>query len=156
MVRGFNLMPNLIRNLRPMASRELDRHASDVYDHMIRSWERGEDSLGEAWTPLAPSTVARKGHSDPLIETGDMMDSAGYDIDRRNMTAEIYIDDPKAAAHEFGLEHIPKRPILDPTATYMEREVENHMGRAIDMALGGGGGSRGQGINISGSLGGFG
>lgn len=138
--RNFNKIPGFIRRFQPIAARELERVTEDAYDQMISSWEQGQTATGQSWEPLHPETVARKGHADPLIETGDMMDSAGYNVSRSNLTAEIYIADDKIAAHEFGLEHIPRRPVLEPTMKYIQRDIDNEVGKMIDLSLGGGSG----------------
>lgn len=40
-----------------------------------------QKSIRDLWTPpLAPSTIARKGHDKPLVDTGHMLNSASYQV----------------------------------------------------------------------------
>lgn len=134
-MRDFNKIPGFIRHLRKELMDEADDATEEVYNHMIDQWDKGMDSQGRAWEPLSPVTVRQKGHSDILIETGDMKEASGYEMDADNMTAEIYVEDPKIVYHEFGTEKIPKRPVLGPTHPVLVEAIEESVGDAVDEAF---------------------
>jgi len=76
------------------------------------------DPLGNQWPPLAASTVARKGHDRPLIETGEMRQSI-LEPDHPSHIGEILergmsfgTDDWKAAFHQYGTRRIPQREFV--------------------------------------------
>lgn len=60
---------------------------------------RGREVGG--WRPLAKSTVAVKGHSRPLVLTGELRDSITYKV-IPGARVQIGTDDPKAAWHHYG------------------------------------------------------
>lgn len=132
----FNRIPGMIRNLRPMLANEAEEAAKDTYREMVNQWERGQTAQGEAWQPLHPRTIAEKGHDKILIDEGDMIDSAGYEVDSKNLTAEIYVEDmPKIAYHEFGTERIPRRPVLGPTHPLFVSNTEEAVAKAVDKSV---------------------
>lgn len=132
MVRDYNRIPDFTRRLMPTIMDEVEEATKETYEHMIENWENDMDSQGRAWEPLAPATVRMKGHDDILFETGEMMDEAGWEVDADNMTAEIYVEDPKIIFHEFGTEKIPKRPVLGPTHPVLVGNIEDAIEQGID------------------------
>ena len=69
---------------------------------------------GAAWKPLAPATVARKGHSKILIETGRLKKSltgGGGDAVRATSHRGLVFGTsvPYAAYHQSGTTRIPQR-----------------------------------------------
>lgn len=134
-IEDFNRIPGFIRHFRPAIMDEAKEATEETFEHMIDNWEKGIDSQNNAWEPLAPSTIRQKGHDDILIDTETMIDSAGHEVDRDNMTAEIYVEDPKILFHEFGTERIPKRPVLGPTHPVLVENIEDGIEEGIDTAL---------------------
>lgn len=132
--RNWNKLPSFIPLFRIALKNNLEEATEQTHDRMVRNWEKGMDATGKPWTPLSPTTVRRKGHSDPLIETETMIDSTGYEVSNDNLTAAIYVDDPKIAIHEDGTERIPARPVLKPASRYMEQEMGTMVGNAVDEA----------------------
>lgn len=86
-------------------------------------FDGGEDAMGRPWEPLSQETIRRKGHDDILIDSGEMRDSFQSDVDRGAMEARLGSNDRKLVYHEYGTEHIPRRPVLGPAAEYMATEV---------------------------------
>jgi len=80
---------------------------------------RIKENLGTEFIqpPLAASTVARKGFDAPLIETGKMHDSIGWDHASVRKTI-VGSTDEKAVWHEFGPSNgrFPARPFFSKTA----------------------------------------
>lgn len=120
----------------PNLGKSLEHHTEQAYEEMIKNWEKGQDAQGKAWVPNAPLTIQQKQGSTPLIDTRQMIESAGYEVDNDDMTAQIYIDDDtgKVLAHEYGVpdQGIPQRPILSPTAELIEQEADGIVGKAFD------------------------
>ena len=80
-----------------------------------------QDSSGEPWAPLRPSTIKRKGHAIRLVERGDLKESlAGRsgdsirDVFREQglgITALVFgTSDEKAGFHQEGTSRMPARP----------------------------------------------
>jgi len=92
--------------------------------------ERIKDNLGTEFIqpPLAASTVERKGFDAPLIETGKMHDSIGWEHASVRKTI-VGSTDEKAVWHEFGTGHVPARPFFSKTA-------ENENKKMFEMYLG--------------------
>ena len=86
----------------------------------IETAERGyfaseTDSSGQAWAPLAASTIAKKGHDIILVETGALRASlVGVTGDSiRDAGADFGVfgtSDPKAMFHQEGTSRMPARP----------------------------------------------
>jgi len=62
------------------------------------------------WKELAESTVLRKGHSVPLVETGRLMGGMREESDE--VYAKISASVPYAVYHQTGTEHVPARPFM--------------------------------------------
>ena len=80
------------------------------------------DAQTEPWVPLSPVTIARKGHSDILLDTHVMRDSIESRYHGGTVTIGIHADAPNNRAYVAGLqEHgspdtgLPARPFLMPT-----------------------------------------
>lgn len=96
-------------------------HAQTV-ERMVSMMSQGRDAMGKAWVPNAPSTVAAKGGSTPLVDEGDLMDSIEEDSEfREDENLAIFASGlPYAGVHEYGLPEkgIPPRPFLQPGLQY--------------------------------------
>lgn len=125
-----------IAAFRPILAKQMDKQVEQAYDQMIKNWEQGSDAKGRPWEPNAESTLDQKPGSTPLIETRQMIESAKYEMNRKDLTATITIDDEegKVLAHEYGVPDmgIPKRPILEPTKDVIEEDAGHIMKRAFD------------------------
>jgi phage gpG-like protein len=87
------------------------------------------------WTPLAPSTLARKAADTPLLETAEMRASIEYRAD--HTTAEIGSELDKAVWHELGTVRIPPRPFLRGAMEHEAHHVVDTIGRVITAHLAG-------------------
>lgn len=159
----FDKLTPFIAAFRPQLQNSLEDEVKESYETMIENWEQGQDATGTPWEPNAPGTLENKSGSTPLIETRQMIDSAGYAVDKDDLTAQIYIDDDegKVLAHENGVPDmgIPKRPILGPTATLVGQNADGLFkkafakswmtaqasGTALNVGIGGSGRLRGGG-----------
>lgn len=95
---------------------------SEIGDYMVRSTQnrilrQKVDPDGNAWAPLAESTVARKGHSSILFETGDLARS--IKVDRHGKTFTVITSDVEYADYmQEGFTHwksgkrVPARPFM--------------------------------------------
>lgn len=75
---------------------------------------------GKSWAPLAPSTIRRKGHATPLVDTGRLRDSLTkpqsefgfrYAVDSwpSRATAIFGTDAPYSVYHDTGTDRMPAR-----------------------------------------------
>lgn len=103
----------------------LNRLGDEVLEQIDRGFQQGEDALGRQWQPISADTIARKGHSRILIETGDMRDSIEADLEVAQGELLIKSDDPKLPYHEFGLpeRNLPARPVLRPAAIWANQRL---------------------------------
>ena len=92
-------------------------------EQIDEGFDEGKDAMGRPWTPLAQSTSDEKGHDDILIDTGPMRGDSGWEYNAGSNEVRIGGNDKKLPLHEFGTEHIPKRPVLGPAAEYLANDV---------------------------------
>ncbi|RLC34039.1 hypothetical protein DRH14_03805 [Candidatus Shapirobacteria bacterium] len=102
--------------------------------YMQRGINRNSDIEGGSFPALAPSTIRRKGHSDPLIETGKLRSAFRFKkkgklevlIDIKSNRAKIgkylQIDGTKSGKHFnfFGI----SRKMEDQAIMYMKKRIE--------------------------------
>ena len=94
-----------IRNPRPL----LKQIGVLILNEVNKNFVRGSND-GDAWTPNAPATIARKGSSKPLIDTGNLRASFTFQVKRNS----VEIGSPLfySEFHEFGTSTIPQRKML--------------------------------------------
>ena len=87
--------------------------------HMLRSIQRNFDAIGrpERWAPNAPGTIARKGSSKPLVDTGWLMNSVRFHTTPTQLVLEA--DGPGARIHQFGGETGRGHAVTIPARPYM-------------------------------------
>ena len=79
------------------------------------------------WVPLSPITIARKGSSEILIDTGNMRKSVGIGvITPSSITVTVpyagaRLDQAIPAKHQLGTERIPQRKIVEDTGQLRTR-----------------------------------
>lgn len=99
-------------------------------------------SNGEAWAPLAESTIRRKGHDQILFETGDLMESLIHvggagNISEVDSHGSIYgTSVPYAIFHDQGTSRIPARPPVGVSEDRVDQLAEMVAQRTIE-AIGG-------------------
>lgn len=116
----------------------LDNVAGNVESRIDSGFETGTDALGRPWVPLAPSTIQKKGHSQILVEEGDMRASLFSEVDSMENRARIGFSDGTIRYHEFGVpeNNLPARPVLSPAAEYASSGITHSlMATSIDQAL---------------------
>jgi hypothetical protein len=80
------------------------------------------------WTPLAPSTLAKKSANTPLLETGEMRDSIEHQV--IGHIGYVGSDNDKALYQELGTSRgIPPRSFLMGAAMRKEAEIHELTGR---------------------------
>jgi len=118
---------------------EMDHANHDALDRAGRivrdEAQRVIGTYDYGWTPLAPSTLARKAADTPLLETGEMRDSVDYRADHN--TAEIGSDLDKAIWQELGTSRIPPRSFLAGAMQHEVHHVVDTIGRVITAHLAG-------------------
>jgi phage gpG-like protein len=79
------------------------------------AFSQSKSPLGEAWRPLAPSTVARrrKGSAKPLIDTGLLRKSVSVRGEKQTIAFGVTGSAAEYAPyHQFGGSKIPRRAFL--------------------------------------------
>jgi hypothetical protein len=102
---------------------------ASVGAHLAKEMLRTIEENTESWEPLSDRTIAMKGHSRILIETGEMKDSIEWRKSGKNITIGVHSDAPNdrnliALAHEYGVpeNNMPARSFIMST---WEREKDN-------------------------------
>lgn len=90
------------------------RAAKKIEGLIAEEFDRGADPYGNAWEPLAESTIARGRTNPPLTDTGDMRGSVQVTVYGTDIVASV--DDP-FPYHQAGTANMPARPILPTGAT---------------------------------------
>jgi len=90
-----------------------------------------------AWKPLAPATVASKGHAQPLYDTGELKESGiGYTVQSTRLQVVIGSPLDRALFAELGTATEPPRPFLGPAVLESEKTIIALVGGAITTAFG--------------------
>lgn len=121
----FNRMP--LRDL-------LEGEVAEVEEETRERFAQQVASTGAAWAPLAPSTIAKKGHSRILVETGrlgvsltqpghpdaitEIVDEPGQGGFSRGTGVEY------AGFHQAGTKRMPARPPVGVTESYCDACAE--------------------------------
>lgn len=114
-----------------------------VLDTTATNMTNGQDALGRTWPLVEPETLAsrRTRTDDPraLLDTGEWRADliATSEFDASTLTAIIGTTKEFAHVHEFGEPElgIPRRPLIGPAGTLMERHAEEYIGEEIDVRL---------------------
>lgn len=100
----------IARELQKVPSRVSSQAAPVIQRMWRKTYRAGQDPYGVKWAPLAPSTIARKGHDTIMVETGQTY------ADTRVSTlpgAGIQLTTGhKAQWHLEATENRPARPVL--------------------------------------------
>lgn len=100
----------------------LEEAAKEEEQNILENWDNDANALGQPWTPLAESTIRRKGFDSVLYERGDMYNSS-YVRRTGPLSVALGLSDWKAPIHEYGTETIPPRPILGPAKVHLQSGV---------------------------------
>jgi len=106
----------------------LEEFAEELRKETKQRFFTKTDPEGNAWKPLAPSTVKRKGHSSQLIETGNLLRSINTEVEDGEVrigTNVFY-----GRFQEEGTVRIPKRSYLGVTKSTVEKfakRIKNDM-----------------------------
>lgn len=110
------------------AGEVVKEHAQAQLGHYL---DHGGPYPGEPWAPLAESTLARKAHDTPLVETGELHDS--IEVTASHKHAEIGVKSRIGARgidigdiavwQEYGTARIPPRPFMGPALHENQKEI---------------------------------
>lgn len=95
-----------LRNLEPLFKAIADFAVSTV----TLQFHQGLDPYTAPWAALSPETVARKGSTSPLVDTGHMMGSISGIGDATSAFVGVGVE--YAVHHQYGTADIPQRQIL--------------------------------------------
>lgn len=124
-VIDINRIPEYRRALMASVAGALRNVGDETLDAIDEGFEQGTTAMGEPWAPLAPATIEQTG-PEILIDTGEMRDSFTSTVEWSPMGDKKLIvssDDEKLKYHEFGTETMPRRPVMEPAARYIQREA---------------------------------
>jgi hypothetical protein len=109
--------------------------------------KRAKESLGvyqKGWPALAPSTVERKGHDMPLIDTFELKESISGFVEMHGPEhGRAVVGTPldRGLWAEVGTQHEPPRPWLLPAAVEAQKDVKKFAKECIRAAWVGAGNS---------------
>lgn len=118
----------------------LDKLVAGIVADHAGFFERRSDPTGDGWKPLAPVTVRKKGHDQPLVETNAMRTSLlqpGHPdhIGETSHRGLVFgTNDEKAAIHQHGARRIPARPFVgwtDERIDVATNAVADHLVEAL-------------------------
>lgn len=133
-----NRIPEFSRALQASLAGLLNDVGDEALAAIDTAFEQERTPAGEPWAPLAGSTVAAKGDSTILQDTGDLRESFGTQVTwsptgEKRLT--IYSTDEKLRFHEFGTETMPARPIMVPLARHLSRNaLDTELTQAVETA----------------------
>lgn len=117
-------------HLLEVACRAVEQEAKSELGH----YQQGAGPFA-TWEPLAPSTIAKKGADDPLLETGALKASITHEV--HGDTGEVGTDDPKAQWLELGTSQMPPRSFLGLAAYRLSDKIAEMVGVEYTMFLAG-------------------
>lgn len=125
MPRSYNNIPAYKSALKREMADQLERTGKQALRRIDEGFARGQSPTGEAWAPLAPPTIAGKGHSRILIEHGVLRDSFNASLTKRgdSHSLTVFSTDEKLKFHEFGTETMPKRPVMEPLGRWLDEDA---------------------------------
>lgn len=137
MFQDKNRIPSVIGAIEEGTAEGTKEIAKETVNQIEDGFDNGEDALGNQWEELSDATIRKKGHSQILIEDGELQSSFDYAYDPAETEAIVGTSDPKAQFHEFGVPEngVPARPILRPAAIWIEKNYETEMGDLLDRHL---------------------
>jgi phage gpG-like protein len=103
-----NSIVKTVESLSRLTEAEMDSLASLVVRGVRENVRSGTDIFGNAFLPLMPATIARKGNSRPLIETGSMIQNLS--VDSFPGIREINADMNYGIFHQTGTSRMVARP----------------------------------------------
>lgn len=96
------------------------------------------DSSGSIWPPLAASTIKKKGHDVPLVETGEMKKSVLNSSHPDHVGATSHrglifgTEDRKAIFHQFGTAKIPQRAFIGMNEGLVDEVTDGVANHAVE------------------------
>ena len=125
--------------LREGIANGLDKLHGKTLRAVATNMAEGKDALGNAWKPLDPKTVEKKGSAIPLIDTGNLRSNIMVvsHVDKDELRGIIGTNTPYGKYHEFGAPEagVPRRPFLAPAAKYAEQNAKEVFEEEINLAL---------------------
>lgn len=128
-----NHLPELIASWDEIQDGYLEKVGEATVEQIQQGFDKGEDALGRSWEPLQDPDSG-----EILVDTGTLRESIQFQVDEDSKDVAIGSDVEYIAYHEFGTETLPRRPILQPAATWMEGTLsdplaEKAIGEKIDV-----------------------
>lgn len=96
-------------------------------------FDKGVNAYGNAWKPLAASTIKRKGGDSRILRRTDTLSSQVSAEASGKSGIEITLPDP-GVHHQFGTRHMPARKIL-PDGTALPRRWQKYIQDALDRSF---------------------
>jgi HK97 gp10 family phage protein len=137
-VREFSLV-GMIEHLAVMAIelKEAEHHLLEKAAKIVEAEAKNEiGHYQSGWPPLAVATLARKASDTPLLETGELRDSIGHQVEGRE--AVVGTNDDNGLYAELGTIHEPPRSFLAHAAHQEAHKVVALIGAGVVEVLVGG------------------
>ena len=100
-----------VRALASVPTRAALRAAPGIRDLVENMFASGSDAYGEAWAPLAPSTLARGRRPPPLTDTGAMRGAVGV-VPMAGVAGVLVSIPHPAGVHQTGSRRMPARQLM--------------------------------------------
>lgn len=123
--RDTNRMPEAIAVLDEAQDEWIEHLGEAIVEQINQGFDNGEDALGRPWEPL------KTADGDILVDTGEMRDSIGYQMDSDNNIVGVGSSNEYIGYHEFGAGNLPRRPILEPALTWADEKLIVPSGKDI-------------------------
>lgn len=138
-VRDIDRTDEVIRTVDVSLPEFLETVYQRALRQIVSNMASGRDAMGRSWAALDPATVAAKGHSTPLVDSGDLMDNIeeASEFDAKSNAAIFSSSLPYAGVHEFGMaeRNIPPRPFLQPGLQYAAEISDEVWQDEVDNAI---------------------
>jgi len=142
-VRGdFAALERLAANLAELGqvpSRAAASAADELGAIVQMQFDAGVDPYGDAWAPLAESTIAKGRDEPPLTDSGSM--ASGIQVrPARGAGIEFTVEAEYAQFHQTGTRNMPARKILpdgDELPPHWDEVIERSVNDAFEKQMGG-------------------
>lgn len=116
----------------------LTEFRGDLEQDESQNWTGRHSPVGTAWPKLAASTIARKGHDQPLVLTGALRESMTDhtsqhhigDVSHRGLI--FGTDLPYAGVHQDGASLIPQREFAGMDEDLLDKAVNRIVDSLVD------------------------
>lgn len=131
---GLRDLAARMKDLEGIPSRIAKRVSADINEELTNEFEQGVNAYGNAWKPLLPQTIRRKGGDDRILRRTDELSSKTRARPTAGAGIEIETLDYNEK-HQTGTKHMAARKVL-PDGSALPRSWQESIKNATSEEFG--------------------